>query len=152
MINKAVETENFLAASAESESIEIVDVQYVKEDGDMILRIFIDKDGGVNMNDCERMSRIFSAKLDESSIFSDPYVLEVSSPGIERVLKNEKAFKKFIGSKIKVQTFNPIGNQRNFTGVLLACSDGKIVMQDLTNGSVEIEIIEIKKANLEADF
>jgi len=152
MANKALEAEELLTAAAEKENMEIVDVQYVKENGDWILRVFIDKDGGVKMSDCECMSRVFGECLDECSAFLDPYVLEVSSPGMDRALKNEKAFKKFIGSKIKVQTLNPIGNQKNFTGNLLACSDGKITVEDLTNGKVDIEIADIKKANLETDY
>jgi len=152
MANKALEAETLLGRAAEKENMEIVDVQYVKENGDWILRVFIDKDGGVKMSDCECMSRIFEECLDASDVLTDPYVLEVSSPGMDRVLKNEKAFKKFVGSKIKVQTLNPIGNQRNFTGNLLSCSYGKITVEDLTNGKITIEISDIKKANLETDY
>jgi ribosome maturation factor RimP len=149
MINKALEIEQLLAPVAEKENMEVIDAEYVRENGDLIARIFIDKDGGINMDDCAKMSGIFSAILDESAILSDSYVLEVSSPGMDRALKNEKAFKKFTGNKIRVKTAEPINNQKNFLGELLACDNGNIKINDVTNGEVEIGIANIVKANLE---
>ncbi|MCL2484735.1 MAG: ribosome maturation factor RimP [Endomicrobia bacterium] len=150
--SKIKEIENILSPVAENENMELVDVQYLKEAGDWVLRIFIDKENGVNMDDCAQASRAFEASLDESDILKDSYVLEVSSPGIDRVLKTEKDFKRFAGSKIKVRTFNPINNQKNFLGEICSCNDGKVIINDVTKGEVEIEITEIKKANLEADI
>lgn len=151
-MSKTQEIENLLSPIAQHEGFEIVDIQYVKESGDWILRVFIDKESAISMNDCEKMSRSFEEILDNSDIIKDSYVLEVSSPGIDRVLKKEKDFKKFIGSKIKVKTNEAINNQKNFLGILLNCENGKIKIDDVTKGKVEIEILDIKKANLEVDF
>ncbi len=153
-MKKAQKIEDLLAPVAASEKIEIVDVQYVKEAGDWVARIFIDKDGGVTINDCENISYIFSTFLDESDsdILKDSYVLEISSPGFNRVLKNEKSFRRFMGSKTRIQTFKPINNQRNFLGTLLNFEDGKIKIDDVINGIVEIEFSDIKKANIETDI
>ncbi|MCL2390720.1 MAG: ribosome maturation factor RimP [Endomicrobia bacterium] len=146
--NKIKEIENLLGPVAEREKIEIVDVQYLKENGGWTLRIFIDKENGVNMDDCAQASRIFEVFLDESDILKDSYVLEISSPGIDRVLKSEKDFKRFNGYKIKVRAFDPINNQKNFLGEILSCENGKVKINDVTKGEVEIEMLNIKKANL----
>jgi ribosome maturation factor RimP len=151
-MKKAQKIEDLLAPVAAREKIEIVDVQYVKEDGYWIARIFVDKDGGVTINDCENISCIFGAFLDENDILKDSYVLEISSPGFNRVLKNEKNFRRFMGSKTRIQTFKPINNQRNFLGTLLNFEDGKIKIDDVINGIVEIEFSDIKKANIETDI
>jgi ribosome maturation factor RimP len=149
---KAQEIEDLLTPIATREKIEIVGVHYVKEVGDWIARIFIDKDGGVTINDCRNISCIFGAFLDESGILKDSYVLEVSSPGFGRVLKNEKDFRRFMGSKTRIQTFKPINNQRNFLGTLLSFEDGRIKIDDVVSGVVEIESSDIKKANIETNI
>ncbi|MDR2437223.1 MAG: ribosome maturation factor RimP [Endomicrobium sp.] len=153
-MTKSKEIEDLFEPIATKENYELVDVQYVKENGDWIARIFIDKDDGVTMSDCEKMSIVFSAALGKSDILKDSYILEVSSPGLNRVLKKEESFKRFIGSKIKLQTLEPIGNQnqRNFLGNLLDFKDGKIKIDDVTNGIVEIKFLDIKKANVETEF
>jgi ribosome maturation factor RimP len=151
-MKKAQKMKDLLAPVAAREKIEIVDVQYVKEAGDWIARIFIDKDGGVTINDCENISYIFSTFLDRGDILKDSYVLEISSPGFNRVLKNEKSFRRFMGSKTRIQTFKPINNQRNFLGTLLNFEDGRIKIDDVVNGIVEIEFSDIKKANIERDI
>ncbi|MCL2335265.1 MAG: ribosome maturation factor RimP [Endomicrobia bacterium] len=152
MANITQKIEELLAPSAQTAGIEIVDVQYVKESGSWVARIFIDKDGGVTMDDCENMSRLFSSVLDEKDIIGDSYVLEISSPGIDRVLKSEKDFKRFAGRKARIQTLSPINNQRNFLGMIISSSGGNVKIDDVTKGNVEIEIADIKKANLEADI
>jgi ribosome maturation factor RimP len=151
-MKKAQKIEDLLSPIAARERIEIVDVQYVKEAGDWIARIFIDKDGGVTINDCENISCIFSDFLDENDILKDSYVLEISSPGFNRVLKNEKNFRRFMGSKTRIQTFKPINNQRNFLGTLLNFEDSRIKIDDIISGIVEIEFSDIKKANIETNI
>ncbi|MCA6070388.1 MAG: ribosome maturation factor RimP [Endomicrobium sp.] len=146
------EIEKLLKPVAEQEKIEVVDVQYVKEDGDWIARIFIDNDHGITMSDCERVSHVFSNVLDKSDILKESYILEISSPGLNRVLKKEESFKRFIGSKVKIQTLKSINNQRNFLGELLDFSDGKVKINDATNGIVDINFLDIKKANIETDI
>jgi len=149
--SKAQEIESLLAPIAAKKEIEIVDVQYVKENSSWVARIFIDKCGGVTLGDCEKISYVFSAFLDTSNILKDSYILEVSSPGINRVLKKEESFRFFTGSKVRIQTFNPVNNQRNFLGTLLGLVDGKVRLDDITNGIVEIEFLNVRKANIETE-
>lgn len=151
-MDKANEVENLLSEISIKNDIEIVDVQYVKENGDWILRIFIDKDFGITMSDCEKFSYMFSELIDKSDILQDSYILEVSSPGLNRVLKQEKSFKRFIGSKVKIQTHNFINNQKNFLGQLLNFKNGTVTIDDATNGIININFADIKKANLETEF
>ncbi|MDR3071496.1 MAG: ribosome maturation factor RimP [Endomicrobium sp.] len=151
-MTKAQEIEKLLEPIALKERIEIVDVQYVKENDKWVVRIFIDKDGGVKISDCENMSGVFSEILDESDVLKDSYVLEISSPGLNRILKKEESFKRFAGSRIRVRTNNLINNQQNFLGKLLSCETGKIKMDDVTSGIVEIKLLDIKKANVETDI
>ncbi|MDR3195651.1 MAG: ribosome maturation factor RimP [Endomicrobium sp.] len=151
-MTKAEEIESLLEPVVAKENYELVNVQYVKENGGWIARIFIDKDGGVTMSDCEKMSMLFGAVLDERDILKDSYVLEISSPGLNRVLKKEESFKRFIGSKIRLQTLEPINNQKIFWGSLLDFKGGKIKIDDVANGIVEINFLDIKKANVETEF
>lgn len=150
--NKAEEIENLLIPVAENEGMEIVDVQYARENGSWVARVFIDKENGITMDDCEHMSHVLGAFLDESDILKDSYMLEISSPGVNRVLKKEKCFKRFTGSKVKIKSFNAVNNQKNFLGTLLSCENGKVKIDDVTNGEVEIDFSNIKKANIEADI
>ncbi|MDR1196631.1 MAG: ribosome maturation factor RimP [Endomicrobium sp.] len=152
MINKTKALEELLTPAADCENIEITDLEYVKENGNWVVRVFIDKDGGVSMDDCEKMSYVFGEVLDAGGILSDSYVLEVSSPGINRTLKKKKDFERFIGEKIRVKTFTSVNNQKNFLGELVWHKDGKIKINDVTSGEVEIDFSDIKKANLEADI
>ncbi|MDR0978210.1 MAG: ribosome maturation factor RimP [Endomicrobium sp.] len=151
-VTKSKEIEDLLEPVASKENYEFVDLQYAKENGKWVVRVFIDKDGGVKISDCEKMSMFFSAALDKSNIIKDAYILEVSSPGVNRVLKKEESFKRFIGSKIRIQTFNPVNNQKNFLGNLLDFEHGKIKIDDISSGIIEIKFLDIKKANVETEF
>lgn len=152
MQNKAKEIEVLLSPVADGQGMEIVDVQYVKESGSRILRVFIDKADGISMDDCERMSHIIGAYLDDKDVLKESYMLEISSPGLNRVLKKAESFQRFCGENARIQTFNPINGQKNFFGEILGISDGKVKINDITNGTVEIEVSDIKKANLETDI
>ncbi|MDD3730218.1 MAG: ribosome maturation factor RimP [Endomicrobiaceae bacterium] len=151
-MNLINQIEEILTPEAAKEVIEIVDIEFVKENGQKILRIFIDNENGINLDDCTKMSHIFGVKLDEADIIKEEYVLEVSSPGIDRILKKEKDFLRFKGFKIKVATAAAINNQRHFSGRLAAAADNKIVMDDLTNGIVEIEISNIIRAKVDPEI
>ncbi|MDR2395674.1 MAG: ribosome maturation factor RimP [Endomicrobium sp.] len=151
-MSKANEVEDLLNKNSIKDDIEIVDVQYVKENRDWVLKIFIDKDSGITMSDCEKFSYMFSEIVDKSNILQDSYILEVSSPGLNRVLKQEKSFKRFVGSKVRIQTHSSINNQKNFLGQLLNFKNGTVTIDDVTNGVVDINFVDIKKANLETEF
>ena len=111
--------------------LRIWDVRYVKEGSQWFLRIFIDKDGGVDINDCERMSRALDAPLDELDPIAGEYILEVSSPGIERELIRPEHFARFIGADIMVKMIRPLeGVGKEFKGVLDDYDDGAVTITD----------------------
>ena len=97
--------EELLLPMMEENGFELVDVEYVKEGGSWYLRAYIDKPGGIAINDCELISRALSDKLDEEDFIEDSYILEVSSPGLGRPLKKEKDFQRNLGEEVEVRTF-----------------------------------------------
>ncbi|MDD5020777.1 MAG: ribosome maturation factor RimP [Endomicrobiaceae bacterium] len=151
-MNLIQQIENLLLPIATEESMEIIDVEYLKENGQQVLRIFIDQESGINLEDCTKMSHLFGVKLDETDIIKEEYVLEVSSPGIDRILKKEKDFIRFKGFKINITTAGAINNQKHFSGKLVAVEGNKIVVDDVTNGIVEIEIINILRAKVDPEI
>jgi len=100
--------EALLAPIAAANGCEVYDVEYVKEGGSWYLRAFIDKAGGVNIVDCENVSRAFSGKLDEEDFIPDAYILEVSSPGLGRALKKDRHLEKSLGEEVEIKTYKPI--------------------------------------------
>jgi len=144
--------EEILSPIAQKENVEIVDIEYVREDGKNVLRIYIDTEKGVNLDLCAKMSNLFGNELDKTDPISDNYVLEISSPGIDRILKKEKDFERFKGFKIKFTTLQAINNQKHFNGKLVAVGNNKIVVDDLTNRIVEIEISNILRAKVDPEF
>lgn len=109
---------NLVESSVEELGLELVSVEYVKEGASWYLRIFIDKEDGVDLDDCERASRKISDLLDEKDPISQAYFLEVSSPGIERVLQREKDFVKFRDYLVNVQLYAPWEGQKKLQGLL----------------------------------
>lgn len=111
-------TEELLQPLVDAHGFELVDVEYVKEAGNWYLRAYIDKPGGIAVDDCEVISRALSDKLDEEDYIEDSYILEVSSPGLGRPLKKDKDFQRSIGKEIEVRTFRAIDKQKEFIGIL----------------------------------
>ena len=111
-------TEKLLVPIAESNGGEIYDVEYVKEGSDYYLRAYIDKPEGVNIIDCENVSRLLSDALDKEDFIPDSYILEVSSPGLGRTLKKDKHLQKSIGKEVEIKLFKPIDKCKEFTGTL----------------------------------
>ena len=112
--------EALLAPIVEANGVELVDVEYVKEAGNWYLRGYIDKEGGITVNDCEAVSRAFSDKLDENDFIQDSYIMEISSPGLDRPLKKEKDFARSMGKLEEIRTYRPIEKQKEFCGTLTA--------------------------------
>ena len=111
--------------------LKLWDVRYVKEGADWYLRVFIDKDGGVDINDCENVSRALDEPLDENDPIPQAYTLEVSSPGLERPLVRDEHFEQFVGADIMVKMIRPVeGLPKEFKGVLAAYSDGEVTVND----------------------
>ncbi len=111
-------TEELLMPIIEKNGFELVDVEYVKEAGTWYLRAYIDKPGGISVDDCEVVSRAFSDILDEKDYIDDTYIFEVSSPGLGRPLKKDKDFARSIGEEVEIRTYRPINRQKEFVGFL----------------------------------
>ena len=111
-------TEELLLPIVEKHGFELVDVEYVKEGGTWYLRAYIDKPGGIAVDDCEVVSRAFSDILDEKDYIEDTYIFEVSSPGLGRPLKKEKDFVRSMGEEVEVRTYRAIDRQKEFIGIL----------------------------------
>jgi len=126
-------TEQLLAPIAEANQVSIYDVEYVKEGSDYYLRAYIDKPEGVNIQDCENVSRALSDALDEEDFIPDAYILEVSSPGLGRTLKKDKHLQASIGQEVEIKLFRPIDKCREFSGTLESFDAGTIVIRDGEN-------------------
>ena len=111
-------------------NIEIYDVEYVKEGQDMYLRAYIDKEGGVNINDCEAVSRPLSDALDKDDFIEEAYILEVSSPGLGRMLKKDKHLDKSIGEAVDIKLYKPQDGSKEFTGLLIGYTEETITIQE----------------------
>jgi len=141
------ELENLLSPVISSIGYELVYVYYLKENKNWIVRVAIDKEGGVSLNDCEHVSKVIDGKLDEIDLIKTSYLLEVCSPGLDRPLIKEKDFVRFQGKKIKVKTREPMENRKNFAGVLKEFTDGTVTLID-GEAIFLIPLENIQKANL----
>lgn len=113
-------TEQLLLPMVQQHGFELVDVEYVKEGSNWYLRAYIDKPGGITIDDCEVISRALSDRLDEEDYISDSYILEVSSPGLSRPLKKEKDFERSLGRMVEIRTYQMTDKRKDFTGELKA--------------------------------
>lgn len=146
------EVERLVFPILEEEGMELVDIEYKMGRGRGILRLYIDKPGGVKIDDCERVSKRIDPILDRSDIIGGHYLLEVSSPGLDRPLKREKDFKRFMGRLIKVKTFSPINNQKTFVGTLKDYKEGVVTLETKEEKIIQISLGNIAKANLEIEI
>jgi len=139
-LGKIEETVMPLALSAAKQlGAEVYDIEYKKEGKDYYLRIFIDKDGGVGINDCENYSRLISPMLDSEDPIKDNYILEVSSPGMFRKLNTEKHFEKYIGSRVEVKLYKSENGKKSVTGTLKGYANGTVTVLTDDAGEKEIE-------------
>lgn len=113
-------TEAILIPITEEHQFELVDVEFVKEGTNQYLRAYIDKPGGITIDDCEVVSRALSDKLDQEDFIAEAYILEVSSPGLGRPLKKEKDYARSIGKEIEMRTYKAINQEKEFVGTLKA--------------------------------
>ena len=132
-------TEEILTPIVDEYGFELVDVEYVKEGGNWYLRAYIDKPGGISIDDCEVVSRRLSDILDEKDFIDDSYIMEVSSPGLGRPIKKEKDFKRSLGEEVEIRTYRMIDKQKEFTGILKAYDENTvtIALDDETNKTFE---------------
>ena len=144
-------TEALLTPIAQANGVEIYDVEYVKEGADWYLRAYIDKPEGVNIIDCENVSRALSDALDKADFIPDAYILEVSSPGLGRTLKKDKHLQKSIGEEVEIKLFKPIDKCKEFAGVLTDFDEKQITILE---GEISrtFERSEIALIRLALDF
>lgn len=129
-------TEKFLLPLLEKYQFELVDVEYVKEAGNWYLRAYIDKEGGITVDDCEVISRLLSDWLDKEDFIEDSYIMEVSSPGLGRPLKKDKDFERSLGDEVELRLFKARNKQKEFTGVLKSYDKEQVTIE-LEDGTEE---------------
>ena len=144
-------TEALVLPIIEEHHFELVDVEYVKEGADWYLRVYADKEGGINIDDCVLISRALEAKLDAENFIEDAYILEVSSPGLGRPLKKEKDYLRSIGKSIDIKLYQAKENQKEFTGTLKEYSSDHIILT-IDEEDVTFETKGIAMARLSLDF
>ena len=135
---------------ADELNYEIYHIEYVKENGEYYLRIYIEKEGGITLNDCEALSRIVSDIMDEKDPIEEAYFLEVSSPGLNRNLFTESHYKRFVGREIMVKLTKAIDGKKNIKGILKEVNEENIIFEADTLISIPKE--KIKGANIEGEI
>lgn len=134
-----------------SQGLELIDVEYNREAQGWVLRIYLDREGGITVEDCAEASRELGAILEVRDLIPNRYVLEVSSPGVTRPLKRPEDFNKYQNRSVKIKLFMPLEGRRNFKGKLLGLKEDKVSVES-ERRIYEIPIQNIAKANLEVDF
>ena len=147
LVNEIYEMVNPIA---EEHNYDIYHIEYVKENGEFYLRIYIEKDGGITLSDCEALSRRVSDLMDEKDPIKDPYFLEVSSPGLNRTLFTENHYKRFIGREVMVRFTKSIDGKKNVKGILKEVNDDSIVVE--AENLMNIPKDKIKSANIEGEI
>jgi ribosome maturation factor RimP len=133
----------------EPEGIELVELEFKLETGRWVLRLYIDRPDGVNLDDCELVSRQIGALLDVQDPIRQPYNLEVSSPGINRVLRREKDFQHYAGTPVRIRTRKKMNGRRNFQGILRGMEDSRVILDvEGTRVAIDPEAIERAQLNL----
>lgn len=146
------QTEELLTPIVERNEFELVDVEFVKEAGMWYLRAYIDKPGGITVDDCEVVSREFSEILDAKDYITESYIFEVSSPGLGRPLKKEKDFQRSLGEEVEIRTYRAIDRQKEFTGILKDFDKDTVTLQYEDETTQRFEKSEIALIRLAFDF
>ena len=129
-----------------------VDVEYVKEGGTWYLRAYIDKEGGITVNDCEAVARRMNDLLDEEDYIEESYVFEVSSPGLGRPLKKEKDYIRSMGKDVEIRTYRAVNRQKEFIGALKAYTDDTVTIETEDGEEMTFQKKEIALIRLAFDF
>ena len=123
-------TEALIMPIIEANQFELVDVEYVKEGGTWYLRAYIDKPGGITVDDCEIVNRALSDLLDEEDFIEESYILEVSSPGLGRPLKKERDYQRNLGEEVEIRTYRMVNKQKEFRGILKAYDKATVTIEN----------------------
>ena len=144
-------TEELITPILDRCGFELVDVEYVREGSSWYLRAYIDKPGGITVNDCELVAREMNDILDREDYVDDTYIFEVSSPGLGRPLKKEKDFKRSLGSEVEIRTYRPIEHEKEFYGILKAYTEDTVTVER-EEGEMVFEKKDIALIRLAFDF
>lgn len=144
-------TEELVTPLIEQNNFELVDIEYVKEGSNWYLRVYIDKSGGINVDDCELISRALSDKLDEEDFIDDAYILEVSSPGLGRPLKKDKDFERSLGEDVEIKLYRMKDGTKDYRGFLKSYNKEEIVIED-NDEEITFKRSEIALVRLALDF
>lgn len=147
-----LKTEQLLMPIMEENNFELVDVEYVKEVGNWYLRAYIDKEGGITVDDCEIVSRRMSDLLDEHDYIPDAYIFEVSSPGLGRQLKKDKDFTRSLGEEVELKLYKAINKQKEFNGFLKDFNKDQLVIELENGNTMEIERSNVAIVKLAVHF
>ena len=145
-------TEELITPIIERMKFELVDVEYVKEGGTWYLRAYIDKEGGITVNDCEAVAREMNEILDREDFVEDSYVFEVSSPGLGRPLKKEKDYVRSMGKEVEIRTYRAINREKEFYGILAAYDDATVTIEQEDGEKLTFEKSDIALIRLAFDF
>ena len=145
-------TEEILLPIVEEYGFELVDVEYVKEGSNWYLRAYIDKPGGITVDDCELVSRAANDILDEKDFIDEAYILEVSSPGLGRPLKKEKDFARSLGEEVEVRTYRAIDRQKEFIGILKDYDKDTVTIEYEDGETMTFDKADIALIRLAFDF
>ena len=144
-------TESILIPILDDFGFDLWDVEYVKEGPDYYLRAYIDKEGGINIDDCVDVSHRLSDELDKDDYIGDAYILEVSSPGLGRQLKKDKEFMRSIGREVDVKTYKPIDGTKEFAGILVGYDTASVTLE-IGGKDTVFARSDIAKVSLSIDF
>lgn len=145
-------TEELITPIIERMNFELVDVEYVKEGGTWYLRAYIDKEGGITVNDCEAVAREMNEILDKEDFVEDSYVFEVSSPGLGRPLKKEKDYVRSMGKEVEIRTYRAINREKEFYGILSAYDETTVTIEPEDGEKMTFEKSDIALIRLAFDF
>lgn len=145
-------TEDIVMPIIDKNNFELVDVEYIKEGGTWYLRIYIDKEGGIAVDDCEIVSRELGDLMDEKDFIEDSYILEVSSPGLGRPLKKEKDYIRSMGKLIEIRTYKAIDRSKEFEGVLKKYDDTSVTIETEDEKEMIFDKKDIALIRLAFDF
>jgi ribosome maturation factor RimP len=144
--------ENMLKGYLDEHHFELVDIEYVKEGSNWFLRVYVDKEGGIDIDDCSRISEYLSAKLDEKDPIPQAYFLEVSSPGAERPLKKPQDYAKAVGRHVFVTTYEPVDGKKEFEGMLEAFDGEALTVRHGKGKTSAIPLAKVAGARLAIVF
>ena len=153
-MKKSIEAtiEELVQPIIDSNNFEIVDVEYVKEAGEYYLRIFVDKEGGISLNECEVVSRALSEILDVKDPIKDNYYLEVSSPGLDRPLKKDKDFVRYQGRDVEIKLYKPLNGSKQLEAELVGLTEDKKIKVIIDNEEVEFDKKDVALIRLAIKF